>query len=245
MLIPARIRCHRRKGIGRAGRRSVRPDPARTGSRLVRVGPRIRAWSWPGPRPRPPRYAAPPPRALTRLVVRAPGGRPVAAPGLRSGMFLPAEVTRGAVITGEFRALAPGHRRPAAHGRPRTAMPRFRCRRRHHRGDAAEPGGNPSSTGHVWITIWRRYGRDPFRIFSPPSLPTASVLVTGGGAARVSPGTSAGTIRRICTVHRRVLCTAPYTRDLAGAGVIGACSHAGPGCPAARVRGEGQPWWLT
>ena len=37
-------------------------------------------------------------------------------------------------------------------------------------------------------------------------------------------------IRRICTVHRRVLCTAPYTRDLAGAGVIGACSHAGPGC---------------
>ena len=36
-------------------------------------------------------------------------------------------------------------------------------------------------------------------------------------------------IRRICTVHRRVLCTAPYTRDLAGAGVIGACSHAGPG----------------
>ena len=67
-----------------------------------------------------------------------------------------------------------------------TAMPRFRCRRRCHRDDASEPGGNPSSTGHVWVTIWRRYGRDPLRIFSPPSLPTASVLVTGGGAARVS-----------------------------------------------------------
>src|SRR5437588_11890394 len=60
-------------------------------------------------------------------------------------------------------------------------MPRCRRRRRYHRDDAAEPGGNPSSTGHVWITIWRRHGRDPFRIFSPPSLPTASVLVTGGG----------------------------------------------------------------
>ena len=36
-------------------------------------------------------------------------------------------------------------------------------------------------------------------------------------------------IRRICTVHPRVLCTAPYTRDLAGAGAIGACSHVGPG----------------
>ena len=35
ILNPARIRCHRRKGIGRAGRRSARPDPARTGSRLV------------------------------------------------------------------------------------------------------------------------------------------------------------------------------------------------------------------
>ena len=50
-----------------------------------------------------PRDTQPHPRALTRLVVRAPGRRPAAAPGLRSGMFLPAEVTRGAVITGEFR----------------------------------------------------------------------------------------------------------------------------------------------
>jgi len=93
-------------------------------------------------------------------------------------MFLPAEVTRGAVITGEFRAIAPGiavlraagefggaggaGRRQGA-GVLVTVMPRFQCRRRCHRGDAAEPGGNLSSTGHVWITIWRRYGRDPFR----------------------------------------------------------------------------------
>jgi len=69
-----------------------------------------------------------------------------------------------------------------------AAMPRSRCRRRCHRGDAAEPGGDRASTGHVWITICRRSGRDRFRIFSPPSLPTASVLVTGGGAVRVSPG---------------------------------------------------------
>lgn len=127
-------------------------------------------------------------------------------------------------------------------------MPRFRCRRRCHRDDAAEPGGNPSSTGHVWITIWRRYGRDPFRIFSPPSLPTASVLVTGGGAARVSPRTSPGTAPRsgVCAqLCRRVLCTAPYTRDLAGAGVIGACSHAGPGCrevSRARLRSAIPAW---
>jgi hypothetical protein len=149
-----------------------------------------------------PRDTQPRPRALTRLVVRAPGRRPAAAPGLRSVMFLPAEVTRGAVITGEFRARR-RDRRPAAHGRLRrggragrrhgagvlvAAMPRLRCGRRRHRGDAAEPGGNPSSTGHVWITIWRRSGRDRFRIFSSPGLPTASVLVTGGGAVRVCPG---------------------------------------------------------
>jgi hypothetical protein len=34
---------------------------------------------------------------------------------------------------------------------------------------------------------------------------------------------------RICPVHSRVLQAAAYTRDLAGAGVIGACSHASPG----------------
>ena len=57
---------------------------------------------------------------------------------------------------------APGYRCP----RHSHAL---RRRRRYHRGDAAEPGGNPSSTGHVWITIWRRYGRDPFRIFCHPA----------------------------------------------------------------------------
>jgi hypothetical protein len=209
-----------------------------------------------------PRDTQPHPRALTRLVVRAPGRRPAAAPGLRSGMFLPAEVTRGAVITGEFRARR-RDRRPAAHGRLRrggragrrhgagvlvTAMQRFR---RRHCGDAAEPAGNPSSTGHVWITIWRRYGCDPFRIFSPPSLPTASVLANRGWAGVGPPGSPRHVpwhrtaIRHICTVHRRVLCTAPYTRDLAGAGVIGACSHAGPGCrevSRARLRSAIRAW---
>ena len=127
------------------------------------------------------------------------------------GMFFPAEVTRRVVITGEFRGVAPGiailrpagefHRAgglagakvPVSSSQPCRA---FGAAARRHRGDAAEPGGNLSSTGHVWITIWRRYERDPFRIFSPPSLPTASVLVTGGGAARVSPGTSPGTAPR-------------------------------------------------
>jgi hypothetical protein len=63
MLIPARI--HGWKGIGRLGRRSVRPDPARTGSRLVRPAREYE--------PGPARYTAPPP-TLTGLVVRAPGG---------------------------------------------------------------------------------------------------------------------------------------------------------------------------
>ena len=139
----------------------------------------------------------------------APGRRPAVAPGLRDVL-----ARRGDPPGGHHRGVpgrSAGDRRPAARGRiPQggragrrqgagvlvTAMPRFRCRRRCHRDDAAEPGGNPSSTGHVWITIWRRYGRDPFRIFSPPSLPTASVLVTGGGAARVSLGTSPGTTPR-------------------------------------------------
>ena len=41
-------------------------------------------------------------------------------------------------------------------------MPRFRCRRRHDRDNAARtPACDRTSTGHVWITIWRRYGRDP------------------------------------------------------------------------------------
>ena len=127
--------------------------------------------------------------------------------------------------------------------------PRYRCPPHSHcafgggglrpRGAGWTLAGDRASTGHVWITIWRRYGRDPFRIFSPPSLPTASVLVTGGGAARVSGHVPwhRTAIRRIWTVHRRVV-HSPYTRDLAGAGVIGARSHAarlpqGSSCPSA------------
>ena len=127
-------------------------------------------------------------------------------------------------------------------------MPRFRCRRRHHRGDAPEPGGNPSSTGHVWITIWRRYGRDPFRIFLATQ-PANGICPGNRGCGRQGlPGHipwHRTAIRRICTVHRRVLCTAPYTRDLAGTGVIGARSHAGPGCrqvSRARLRSAIRAW---
>ena len=200
MLIPARIRCHRRKGTGRPGRRSVRPDPARTGSRLVRPAREYEPGHGQGHAPSP-RYAAPPPRPHEAGGPGAgtPAGRG-ARPSLRDVL-----ARRGYPRGGhhrEFRARR-RDRRPAAHRRLRrggragrrhgagvlvTAMPRFRCGRRHHRGDAAEPGGNPSSTGHVWITIWRRSGRDRFRIFSPTSLPTASVLVTGGGVVRVCPG---------------------------------------------------------
>ena len=184
---PSRIRCHRRKGIGRPGRRFVRPGPARTGSRLVRPAREYEPGRGQGHAPVPAVHK-PCPRAPLGWWSERRGRRPAAAPGLRSGMFLPAEVTRGAVITGEFRARR-RDRRPAAHGRLRrggragrrhgagvlvTAMPRFRCGRRYHRGDAAEPGGNPSSTGHVWITIWRRSGCDRFRIFSPAKFIDAS-----------------------------------------------------------------------
>ena len=103
MLSPARIRCHRRKGIGRPGRRSARPDPARTGSRLVRPVREYEPGRGQGHAPVPAVHS-PALAPLTGLVVRAPGRRPVVTPGLREGMFLPAEVTRGAVITGEFRA---------------------------------------------------------------------------------------------------------------------------------------------
>ena len=56
-----------------------------------------------------PRYPGPAPATLSGLVVRAPGapGRSW-RPAFAKGMFLPAEVTRGAVITGKFPAIAPG-----------------------------------------------------------------------------------------------------------------------------------------
>jgi hypothetical protein len=201
-------------GRGSAGRAAdlsgpTRPVPvagwcrrhANTSLAMARAAPR-------------PRGTQPRPRDLSGLVVREPGRRPVVTPGLRRRDVL---ARRGDPWGGHHREIpgnSAGHRGgwPAGRGPVRrgglagrrqgagvlvTAMPRFPpCRRRYHRDDAAEPGGNPSSTGHVWITIWCRYGRDLFRIFSPPSLPTASVLVTGHGAARVSPRTSPGAAPR-------------------------------------------------
>ena len=71
MLIPAGI--HGWKGIGRPGRRSARPDPARTGSRLVRPAREYEPGRGQGHAPVPAVHS-PAPRALTGLVVRAPGG---------------------------------------------------------------------------------------------------------------------------------------------------------------------------
>ena len=107
--------------------------------------------------------------------------------------------------------------------------------------------GDRASTGHVWITIWRRYGRDPFRIFSPPSLLTASVLVTGGGCRQGLRARPLAPHRDPAYLHSSStsLVHSPYTRDLAGAGVIGARSHAGPGCrkvPRARLRSAVRAW---
>ncbi len=201
MLIPARIRCHRRKGPDRPGRRSTRPGPARTGSRPVSPAREYAPGHGQGHAPSP-RYAAPPPRPHEAGGPGAgtPAGRG-ARPSLRDVL-----ARRGDPRGGHHRGVpgtAPGSPscgpRATSTGRvgwsaatvpvsSSQPMPRFRCGRRRHRGDAAEPGGNPSSTGHVWITIWRRSGRDRFRIFSSPGLPTASVLVTGGGAVRVCPG---------------------------------------------------------
>jgi hypothetical protein len=71
-----------------------------------------------------------------------------------------------------------------------VAVLRCRC---HDRDDALRTlAPDRASTGHVWITIWRRHGLNPFRIFWQPIESTASGLVTGGGAARVSPGVSPG-----------------------------------------------------
>ena len=202
MLSPARIRCHRRKGIGRPGRRSVRPDPARTGSRLVPSAREYEPGHGQGPRPRP-RYTAPPRDPLRAGGPGAGGAGRSWRPAFAKGMFLPAEVTRGAVITGKFPGNSAGDRRPAGRGRIRrggragrrqgagvlvTAMPRSRCRRRHHRDDAAEPAGDRASTGHVWITIWRRYGRDPFRIFSQPSQPNGICPGNRGWGRQGLPG---------------------------------------------------------
>ena len=125
-----------------------------------------------------PRYTSPALAPLTGLVVRAeldprPYQRGIAV--LRAaGEFGGAGGLAGAKVP--VSSSQPCRAFVAA-GAATAATPRSRAVTRH-------------PQVHVWITIWRRHGRDPFRIFSPPSLPTASVLVTGGGATRVSPRTS-------------------------------------------------------
>jgi hypothetical protein len=203
-----------------------------------------------------PRYTAPPPRPSPGWWSGSRGRRPVVTPGLRRRDVL---ARRGDPRDGHHREIpgnSAGHRGgwPAGRGPVRrgglagrrqgagvlvTAMPRSRCRRAT---AATTPAGDRASTGHVGITIWRRYGCDPFRMFSQPSQPNGICPGNRGWRRQGLPGHvpwHRTAIRRTCTVHRRVLCTAPYTRDLAGAGVIGARSHAGPGyrkgssCPSA------------
>ena len=147
--------------------------PRRTGSRLVPPAREYESGNGQGHAPSP-RYTAPLPRHHWAGGPGAgtPAGRG-ARPSLRDVL-----ARRGDLRGGHHRGIpgmAPGSpscgrgriRRGGRAGRRQgagvlvTAMPRFRCRRRHHRGDAAEPRGNPSSTGHMWITIWRRYRRDP------------------------------------------------------------------------------------
>ena len=89
--------------------------------------------------------------------------------------------------------------------------------------------------GHVWITIWR-----PYRTRSPADF-LAALPVNGiqpgnrGGPPGSSPATSHAPHRHPAYFHSSpaTLVHRPYTRHLAGAGVIGACSHAGPGSQAA------------
>jgi len=90
--------------------------------------------------------------------------------------------------------------------------------------------------GHVWITIWRRYGRDRLRVFLAALPSTAFSLVTEGGPrGSSSPATSHAPHRHPAYFHSSpaTFVHSPYTRHLAGAGVIGACSHVGPGSQAA------------
>jgi hypothetical protein len=153
------------------------------------------------------RYTARTLAPLTGLVVRRWGAGRSWRPAFAKGMFLPVEATPRGTHHREFGALAPAiaaASMPAAgqfDGRARWQAPRcLRCRQSyaalsvppgHGRDNALRRSAcDRASTGHVWITIRRRYGREPFRILSQPSQPTASVLVTGGGAARVSPGTA-------------------------------------------------------
>ncbi len=134
----------------------------------------------------------------------AAGRRPVVAPGLSERDVLAAEVTSGKAIIGNSRQQRRVSRPRASStgglagrqgaGVVVNAMPRFRCRRRHGRDDTGRtPACDSASTGHVWITIWHRYGRDPFPDVLAAQPANSISPGNGGGAARVSPGMSAGT----------------------------------------------------
>ena len=134
-----------------------------------------------------------------------------------------------------LRPLVPPGREAAGAG---TARP---CRR----GTVAylqrEHGFSPISIGHTWITI------RPARALSFPGflLPVRRVnsisLITAGAAMRgipPHPPASHSHAGRTCTVQPPRLCMAAYNLDLAGAGVIGACSHASPGHLRREPQGE-------
>jgi hypothetical protein len=94
----------------------------------------------------------------------------------------------------------------------------LRCRRHHHRGDALHAGPHCTSTGHVWITVWRRHGLNPFRIFSLPIESMAFGLVTGAwrpGSPGMPPGIAPPSGHIAQFIHKP--CTQPpYAHDLAG-----------------------------
>ena len=133
-----------------------------------------------------PRSTAPPPRPSPGWWSGRRGRRPVVAPGLRQRDVL---TRRGDPRGGHHREI-PGNRRRASPSREPRANSTGRglaaakvpvsssqpCRAPGDGGaaSAATPrtlAGDRASTGHMWITIWRRYGRDPFRTFSQPSQP--------------------------------------------------------------------------
>ena len=90
-------------------------------------------------------------------------------------------------------------------------------------------------TGHVWITIWAQSLSESSRDPTDHRHLSWSKAVGPFMPAGLVPGTAPPS-GRTCTVHPQALCTATYTHDLARAGVIGACSHAGPGSRASLPR---------
>ena len=128
----------------------------------------------------------------------------------------------------------------------RSAAPR-RCGRDHRsrgapgparpHGGTAEPlrcalASDCASTDHVWITVWRQHGLNPFRHLLAAHRINGIWAGNWGVAARASwhvPWDRTA-IRAYCTVHPQALYTAANAHDLARAGVDTACSHADPGC---------------